>query len=147
MGRICRFVLPPLLGLISSACDSWGPTDVDEDDPISIVRVIKEDPSFRSDIQSIFNTRGCASGACHGVGASAGLVLEEGLAHAFLVNEDATTEPFLRVDPGNANESYLIIKVEGRQTVGNRMPPSGQPLDNIDLTNLKNWINQGAKNN
>jgi hypothetical protein len=74
------------------------------------------------------------------VGASVGLVPEECLAHAFLVNEDATQEPLIRVDPGNANQSYLIIKVEGRQPVGNRMPPSGQALDNIDLTNLKNWI-------
>jgi len=27
------------------------------------------------------------------------------------------------------------------------MPPSGNPVDAIDMGNLKNWINKGAKNN
>ena len=30
---------------------------------------------------------------------------------------------------------------------GTRMPPTGSPLDTIDLTNLKNWISRGAKDN
>ena len=32
-------------------------------------------------------------------------------------------------------------------TVGGRMPLNGTALDNIDLTNIKNWINNGAPNN
>jgi hypothetical protein len=64
-----------------------------------------------------------------------------------LVNVTATQSSAARVIPGDATGSYLIVKVEDRQTVGNRMPPSGGALDNIDLTNLKNWISQGAKNN
>jgi len=63
------------------------------------------------------------------------------------VNVAATQSGVARVIPGNANDSYLIVKVEGRQTVGERMPLGGSALDNIDLTNLKNWINQGAQNN
>jgi hypothetical protein len=31
--------------------------------------------------------------------------------------------------------------------VGDRMPPTGFLLDAIDMGNIKNWINQGAKNN
>ena len=63
------------------------------------------------------------------------------------MNVIATQSSVARVIPGNANASYIIVKVEGRQTVGQRMPLGGAALDNIDLTNLKNWINQGAKNN
>lgn len=58
-----------LVGAVAPACDSWGPTETAEDDPIVLVREIMDDPSFKTDIQSIFNTRGCASGACHGVAA------------------------------------------------------------------------------
>jgi hypothetical protein len=63
------------------------------------------------------------------------------------VNVAASQASVARVIPGNANDSYIVVKVEGRQTVGVRMPLGGSALDNIDLTNLKNWINLGAKNN
>jgi hypothetical protein len=110
-------------------------------------RQIVADPSFGTVVQEIFNRKGCASGSCHGTGASAGLDLRTGNSYAQLVNVTATQSAVARVIPGNADGSYLIIKVEGRQTVGQQMPIGGSALDNIDLTNLKNWINQGAKNN
>ena len=52
-----------------------------------------------------------------------------------------------RAIPGDAANSYLVIKLEGTQSVGSRMPIGGSALDNIDLTNIKNWINNGAENN
>ena len=52
----------------------------------------------------------------------------------------------IRVIPGNAQDSYLVIKIEGRQGVGSRMPVGGA-LDAVDITNIRNWINEGAKNN
>lgn len=110
-------------------------------------RSILADPSFSNVVQEIFNRRGCAAGSCHGSSAAAGLKLSSGNAYANLVNVNATQASVARVIPGNATDSYLIVKVEGRQTVGQRMPVGGAALDNIDLTNLKNWINQGAKNN
>ena len=65
-----------------------------------------------------------------------------------LVNADAWSEPaFKRVLPGDAENSYLVIKLEGRQLVGLQMPLDADPLDEIDLTNIKNWINNGAPNN
>ena len=124
-----------------------GPGELDPSDFSPSDRQVKEDPSFSKDIQGIFEGEGCANGACHGVGASAGLNLERGLAYANLVGVPATQEGFERVTPEKAAESYLIIKLEGRQQVGSRMPPSGSPLDAIHMGNLKNWINKGAKNN
>ena len=113
-------------------------------------REIKANPSFAADINEIFQRRGCSSGVCHGAaGGQAGLTLTSSAAnnYAMLVNVDATSESFKRVLPNDANGSYLVIKLEGRQQVGSRMPQGGAPLDNIDLTNIKNWINNGAPNN
>ena len=110
-------------------------------------RIIVADPSFGSVIQEIFTRKGCSASSCHGSSQQAGMDLRSGSAYANLVNVIATQSSVARVIPGNANDSYIIVKVEGRQTVGQRMPLGGAALDNIDLTNLKNWINQGAKNN
>jgi hypothetical protein len=139
-----------LMGFLLSACGDGGTGP--SDDPGnggggSDDRVIVADPSFSSVIQDIFNRRGCNSGSCHGSSQSAGLDLRAGNAHGELVNVPSTQTSVARVVPGDADASYLIIKVEGRQSVGERMPLGGSPLDNIDLTNLKNWINQGAQNN
>jgi hypothetical protein len=110
-------------------------------------RVIKEDPSFASDIQEIFNRKGCAAASCHGSFQEAGLDLRPGNSYAQLVNVPSTQTGIIRVIPGNADGSYLVMKVEGRAGVGVQMPLGGTPLDNIDLSNLRNWINQGAKSN
>ena len=113
----------------------------------SDMRTVQADPSYGSVVQEIFERRGCTASTCHGSAVSAGLTLQRGASHAALVNVQATSEPIIRVIPGNADGSYLVIKLEGRQAVGTRMPQTGTPLDSIDLTNIKNWINQGAKNN
>ncbi len=138
------------VALLLAACSDSGTGP--DDDPNNggnggDTRVIVADPAFGAVIQDIFNRRGCASGSCHGTSERAGLNLTAGNAYANLVDVIATQAGVARVIPGNANDSYLIVKVEGRQTVGAQMPVGGAALDNIDLTNLKNWINQGAKNN
>ena len=50
---------------------------------------------------------------------------------------------FLRIEPFAPVNSYVLIKLEGRQRVGGEMPP-GLPLDSIDLTNMRNWVRTGA---
>ena len=49
--------------------------------------------------------------------------------------------------PGNPADSDLMINVKGRQEVGSAMAIGLAALDNIDLTNLKNWIDGGALKN
>jgi hypothetical protein len=78
---------------------------------------VKEDPSFSSDIQSIFSNN-CISSGCHNAGAS-----------------------------NDATNSHIVIKLEGRQTNGGRMPLGGTALHANTIQNIKNWINRGAKNN
>ena len=82
-----------------------------------------------------------------GAAASAGLNLQAGASYSNLVNVMATSEPVVRVIPSDADGSYLVVKLESRQTVGASMPLGGQPLDQTDITNIRNWITQGANNN
>ena len=107
---------------------------------------VKDNPSFANDIQPIFNAS-CAASSCHGSSGQAGLVLTSGQSYARLVNVDSTQDPTRkRVLPGDATNSYLVIKIENRQTVGARMPPSGT-LSSTSIQNIKNWITRGANNN
>lgn len=147
--RRISYTLPLVAALTVSACGGGAPMGPNDggNGGNGNTRVIKATPSFANDIQEIFNRRGCTASSCHGSAQSAGLSLQSGSSYANLVGVDATSENKVRVIPGNAVESYLVIKLEGRQLVGARMPFGGTALDNIDLTNIKNWINQNAANN
>ena len=147
MNRPLTLSLAVAAALTLGACGDGGTGPDDDGGDNGNTRTIVADPSYANVIQEIFNRRGCASGSCHGSAQAAGLSLTSSTSYANLVNVTATQDAAARVIPGDANGSYLIVKVEGRQTVGQRMPIGGAALDNIDLTNLKNWINQGAKNN
>ncbi len=126
-----------------AACSGDSPAEPDDDDG----RVVKANPSFAADIQEIFDRRGCSSSACHGSAQQAGMDLRSGAAYGALVDVTASTESIVRVIPGDPDGSYLVMRVEGRQNVGSRMPLGGAPLDAIDLTNLRNWIATGAPAN
>jgi CHRD domain/Bacterial Ig domain len=52
-----------------------------------------------------------------------------------------------RVTPNDPQNSYLIRKLEGTQTVGVRMPQGGPFLDQATIDMIKDWINDGAPNN
>lgn len=110
-------------------------------------RTVKANPSYASDIQEIFDRRGCTGSSCHGSVPQAGLDLRTGNSYGALVNVNSTQELALkRVLPGDAAQSYLVDKLEGTG-LGGRMPQGGAPLDSIDMNNIINWINQGAANN
>jgi hypothetical protein len=49
-----------------------------------------------------------------------------------------------RVQPGNAENSYLVHKIEGRAAVGARMPLGGPPLSQANIDLIKQWIVAGA---
>jgi hypothetical protein len=108
-----------------------------------------DSPSFALDIQPIFNVS-CNNSSCHGTSparANAYLDLRPGKSYGMLVNVMGNQEAIVRVIPGDAAGSYLIIKLEGRQRVGSRMPKGAKALSTTTIQNIKNWINQGAANN
>jgi len=134
--------------LLIAACGSDSPTSPEGDDGEPVERTIKAEPSFAQDINEILQRRGCSTSGCHGTGA-AGLTLTTSATanHAALVGVQANAESFSLVAPNDATNSYLLIRIEGRQSVGQRMPLGSSPLDAIDQTNIRNWINNGAPAN
>ncbi len=136
--RVIGFSL--CLGLLAFVACKSTTTNTTTDQP-------KADPSFAGDIQPIFNAS-CAVSSCHNATAQAGLNLSASISYANLVNVPSTEAPeLMRAAPGDATNSYVVIKLEGRQTVGGRMPLGGNPLSATNIQNIKNWIGQGAKNN
>jgi hypothetical protein len=142
-----RKAAPMLIAVLLTACggDDGTMTGPGGDDD----RRLLADPSFSNDIQEIIERRGCAASQCHGNG-EGGMTLTGSASanHDAWVGVEATSEPaFLRVEPGDPDNSYVVIKLEGRQSVGSRMPLGAPPLDDIDLGNIRNWITAGALQN
>jgi hypothetical protein len=110
---------------------------------------------FAQDVLPIFTNNGartCAQSGCHSggtAGFSGGQNLEAANAYANIVNVASTEKPTLmRVQPGNAENSYLYHKITGApDIVGARMPLAGGPLDEDDIERIELWIDQGALNN
>ena len=100
--------------------------------------------SFNS-IQSHVFTPVCT--ACHsGSAAPRGLRLDAANSYALLVNVPSGGVPWLmRVTPGDADNSYLVQKLEGPAAVGARMPLGGPYLDANTMTLIRLWINNGAQ--
>ncbi len=50
----------------------------------------------------------------------------------------------LRVAPGNPDRSYLIRKLEGTASMGERMPLGGPPIPQSTINFVRQWITDGA---
>ena len=109
-------------------------------------RVTPIDVSYEANIQeSIFNLS-CLTG-CHDGARQAGLELTTW--ETLMEGGDIR----LVIVPGNAEESPLVWSIEGQDAIGvpvSLMPPTGlgfPPLSGADIRLIKDWIDQGAKNN
>lgn len=104
-----------------------------------------------SQIQAQIFTPTCAKAGCHAsASASDGLVLEAGQAYGNLVGRPATQRSNLaRVQPGDPDRSYLILKLRGDPSItGLRMPQDGPPyLTSEQIEGIAAWIRAGAPNN
>lgn len=100
-------------------------------------------------IQDTIFTPHCAIGTCHDSGsATQNLDLSAGASYRQLVNVpsvDATA--LLRVDPGQPDDSFLLIKVQGLPPPGegSQMPLSGRLLSADQIQLIRDWILKGAK--
>jgi hypothetical protein len=109
-------------------------------------------PTFAADIQPIFTAR-CALSNCHiGSSPAASMNLGEGQAHSNIVNVTSTQVPALnRVLPGNPEQSYLVLKIEGRAGevggVNTQMPLANCCLTSSQISAIREWITAGALNN
>jgi mono/diheme cytochrome c family protein len=101
------------------------------------------EPTFSS-IQANIFTPVCEQ--CHsGANAPRGLRLDALNSYALLVGVASSEQPgVLRVDPHNPNGSYLIQKLEGTASVGERMPAGLPPLTQAQIAVMRQWITNGA---
>jgi hypothetical protein len=83
---------------------------------------------------------------CHsGANAPVGLRLDAANSYASLVGVSSVERPgVLRVAPGDANNSYIIHKLEGTAGIGERMPAGLPPLPQSDIDIIRQWIGDGA---
>ena len=111
--------------------------------------MILANPVFSTDIQVIFD-RNCTAAGCHGSAMSGRLGLASAAeSFADLVNVPSFNSSELgldRVEPNDALKSYLWLRLSGGTNTLRQMPQGASPLDDIDLTNIMNWINNGAVN-
>ncbi len=114
--------------------------------PLSNDNVVSENDPF-APVQAIFNSR-CVE--CHNsVNTSGGLNLEPSVSFDNLVNIASSQQPDLnRIEPNNANNSYLVRKVRGSQDgaiiSGGQMPLGGPPLTAGQIASIESWVNDGA---
>lgn len=86
---------------------------------------------------------------CHvGAGAPEGLHLDAADAYNDLVGVPSVEEPkFLRVNPGNPDLSYMVLKIEGASSIeGGQMPLGETPLPQATIDAIRQWIANGAPN-
>ncbi len=101
-------------------------------------------PNF-SEIQAAVFTPSCATSTCHAGGTpAAGLNLDSAASYTMLVGVQSSQDPgFMRVEPGDPDNSYLVQKLEGTASGGGSMPPSGA-LPQADIDTIRQWIFDGA---
>jgi hypothetical protein len=129
------------MGCTDEASDPVGPGDGDP--PTSV--------TFAGAVQPIF-TSNCAFAGCHaGAAPQMGMDLSAGAAYANIVGVGSVQLPSMdRVEPGQPDSSYLVLKLEGRAGtvggVGTRMPLGGQ-LTTAQIDTIRVWISGGALEN
>jgi len=83
---------------------------------------------------------------CHaGASAPQGLRLDAANSFTNLVGVASRQDSsLLRVAPGDPNRSYLIQKLEGTASVGERMPLGGPPIPQSMINFIRQWVTDGA---
>ena len=114
-------------------------------------------PTYSSISENIFTSTDSsgrtACTQCHtnqGRTPAANLNLLPEFGYAQLVGVASIQKPgAVRVVPGDAENSYLVHKLDGRSgIVGQRMPRNAGPfLTEGQMLIIRRWINQGAQNN
>jgi Bacterial Ig-like domain len=103
-------------------------------------------PTLESIEENVF-TPICSK--CHiGAGAPEGLQLDAAHAYNALVGVPSVEEPqFLRVNPGNPDSSYMILKIENAMGIeGGQMPLGEAPLPAATMAAMRQWVTNGAPN-
>lgn len=137
--------------LLLLACVLAGCADFTAGEAFGLPDVEVADPSFSGDVAPILDKR-CATGGCHTPRSHQGeMVLATGHAYDAIVGVTAVTNPaFQRVEPGNADDSWLWRRIQPDANLrpGHvRMPLATAPLTDNQIATIRNWIDRGALRN
>lgn len=112
-------ILITCAGLLSGCGAGSGEGLDQKGDPIENDNSLPLADNFASIQENIF-TLSCALSGCHsGAAPTAGLLLTAASSFSNLVNVSSNEVPMLnRITPGDADNSYLVQKVEGRAVLG-----------------------------
>lgn len=105
-------------------------------------------PSTYQGVSEVFFTRFCT--VCHsGASPARDLDLSPGAAYQQLVRVPSSQRPAIsRVEPGQPERSYLVIKlVGGREMTGRRMPRNQPARPDHEIERVRVWIAEGAPRN
>jgi len=102
-------------------------------------------PTLASIQSNVFSVN-CAVPGCHGgAGAQQGLRLDPGFSYGNLIDVASPRDAnLIRVTPFNPDGSFIIQKLEGTQTLGDRMPQGGPFLPQSTIDVIRQWIANGA---
>lgn len=101
---------------------------------------IGSEPTF-SNVRMIFQ-QNC--GNCHIGGTTNGVRLDS---YTNVMESVGNQYGIEVVQPGNADDSPLVDKIEPNPSFGDRMPQDGPFLSTERINQIKEWIDEGAENN
>ena len=134
------------LALALAGCGGGSGEGLDENGrPIVTGGPAPSGPTLASVQAKVFSVN-CAISGCHGGSTvQQGLRLDAGFSAASLINVASPRDPrLIRVVPGNPDASFLIQKLQGTQTLGDRMPLFGPYLPQATIDEVRLWIQNGA---
>lgn len=136
----CRRSLLPFVAILLGTAACRGDSGTEPADSDTLMPTL-------SSIQTHIFTPSCAGH--HGPSlAEADLDLSAGRSFANLVNVPSIQVELDLVRPGDAENSYLIHKMDGRPgIVGRQMPIGRLPFSAEEIAVIRQWIDAGARNN
>ena len=136
-----------VIALTAAACGGSSASPTSPTTPTPTTPGNTSTATFATISSQIFSQRctGCHAGSAP----AAGMNLSASTAFAALVNVASSERSgAVRVIPGNADGSYLVQKLRGDAgIVGQRMPAGGPFLSDDQINLIRQWINEGARNN
>jgi hypothetical protein len=136
--RRCRtfdVIVPGLVFLAGfSGCkSSTGPND---ESPSNIVFPTTK-VSYSRHVQPLFN-QACALSGCHDDGVPQGSLKLTSYGNTVLTLNSVVVQ-------GKPDQSILVLRIQG--SLGARMPPGNNPLNQNQINGIRTWVAEGAQDN
>jgi len=134
-----------IVALALAACGAGSGEGLDQNGQPIVSPPTGLQPTLASIQDNVF-TVNCAVSGCHGgAGAQYGLRLDPGFSAGNLINVPSPRDSnLIRVVPGDPDASFIIQKLQGTQTIGDRMPDGGPYLTTATVNVTRQWCQDAA---